>query len=319
MNALRPLALLALGAGLLAACDSLDGPAPPDGSALAWGAGAAGVSGIVYEDSDANGARGANESGIPNVVVYLFDTSRYCQPQTYCLAAQARTDAAGAYAFAVPDGMYAVVIPNDSALPAFNGRLFTNLAYTGGALPNRAVTVGPDATGVDFGFAFRVEQTIADLDRKAIPTRTQDATAWAKAIRQSTTGNPLRTVPGTLLDQYLLRIEGLLLPEPFQFGTVSKPAAALAILERPDSTLLAELYRQLLTAELNVVSGRGSSDAAFNQALLAYGEATAAGAVAAQTAPAAPAATVSAAAGLEEAVALLDAFNRSGGGTSGPR
>ena len=78
----------------------------------------------------------------------------------------------------------------------------------------------------------------------------------------------------------LVNIEGLLLEEPFQFGT-EKESIALEILSRPIKTPLDEFLQQLLTAELNIVSGRGAllpngeQNEAFNKALLIYGEAVA--------------------------------------------
>ena len=319
MNAPRSLALLAAGAALLAACDSVDAPRSPTAPGAARGTAAAAVGGVVFADADGNGVRGPTESGIPDVVVYLFDANAFCGPNTYCLTAQTTTDATGAYTFAVPDGAYGLFVPTTPNVPGFNARLFTYLAYTSGAFPSRLVTAGPDAAGHDFGFGFRIEATAAALNSGALPTRTLTPAGWADEIRRQTRGDPPQELPGFVLGLYLLRIEGLLLPEPFRFGAVSKPAAALALLEPPTPTPLDELLRQLLTAELNVVSGRGASEAAFNQALLAYGEATAANA-AATAATGAPAAARSGGAGtIEEATYLLDVFNRSGGGSTGPR
>ena len=78
----------------------------------------------------------------------------------------------------------------------------------------------------------------------------------------------------------LQEVEKTLLPEPFSFGN-NKLQGALDILTKPIKTELDLYLQQVLTAELNVLSGRGALNADgtlnndFNDALLIYAEAVA--------------------------------------------
>ena len=324
MNAPRSLALLAAGAALLAACDSVDAPRSADlaGPRPALTAPYT-VAGTVFVDADGDGVRGPTESGIPDVLVYLFDANTFCAPNTFCLAGQVKTDAAGAYSFAAGPGTYNVFLSSDPALAGFNGQLFASYTYTGTGLPGRTVTAGPNAAGQDFGFALQAQEVIAALLDGTIVTRAEDDKFWAKQVRALSKGHAPKDVSAPVLAGYLATIEGLLLPQPFQFGNGNDALAALPILAPPTKGAVADLLQALLTAELNVVSGRGTGSPGFDQAILAYGEAVAASALAPAAAPRTTAfrASVSAAAGatIDEAISVLDAFNRSGGGSSGPR
>ena len=122
------------------------------------------------------------------------------------------------------------------------------------------------------------DKIIRDLENKVLRVNTEPTKFWIAAIKNAgKKGSPYKVQD---IRGFLQKIEGLLLEEPFQFGS-NKEAQALNILSKPIRTPLDEFLQQLLTAELNIVSGRGAllsngdQNDAFNQALLIYAEAVA--------------------------------------------
>lgn len=153
---------------------------------------------------------------------------------------------------------------------------------------------------MDFGYLIRSGKIIEEIENEVIVLNTQPTSFWLDQLNRA----GRRNYPSVAeLETLLTSIEGLLLPNPFHFGT-NKIDGALEILRNKNpaknESEESELLRQLLTAELNIQSGRGALivvngeplvgddgkfilDDDFNKALLIYGEARAC--AAAETCP----------------------------------
>jgi len=229
------------------------------------------ISGSVYVDGNANRQKDLSESGIRNVTVRLTDGSGQSWTQT--------SSETGDYLFTVYTGSsavdFTVDVPSTTADPGdFNERLFDGYTPTTNP-PSQDVTVdNADVAGTDFGFEPQTQKLILQFEEGTIALDTEEPKFWIKQLRFAKNGNSKAEVSAADLNAYLETIEGLLLVEPFQFGD-NKIEEALDILTRPIRSDLESLLVQLLAAELNVVSGRGSNSLEFDLALLAFGEAAA--------------------------------------------
>ncbi len=262
------------------------------------------VDGTVFEDADDDGVQDVTESGLTDVKVRLVSGST---------VVETTTTADGSYSAMVPSGTYTVSIP--AAAPGlFNALLYDTHTYPGGGVAQRTVTVGPPAADVDFGFTLDVDAAIAALKSGAIATEAHDDKFWTRQARHACLGSHARVdVSANTLAGYLTDIEGLLLTVPFQFSDGTSFCEARDFLAPPAKGEVADFLRELLTAELNVVSGNGSSSPGFDRALLALAESVAAeqiyGIVGTSSGK-----SSAAAASLSETRELLAAFNSSGGG-----
>ncbi|MDX1672522.1 MAG: SdrD B-like domain-containing protein [Balneolaceae bacterium] len=268
------------------------------------------ISGFVFVDANENGTKDGSESGIRNVTVTLSNAA---------VTLHQKTSDAGAYSFSVFTGSnsvdFEVAVPSTTAATDFNEQLFET--YTATTAISTTVPVNnADVTGTNFGFDPQTDKIISLFENGNFELATEEPKFWIKQLRFAKNGNDKGDVSPTELLGYLNEIEGLLLETPFQLGD-NKIEEALDILTRPIKTDLEALLVQLLTAELNVVSGRGSNSPDFDLALLAFGEASAAEA-AAQSAVGGVAGTAvtstSTTTSISDAELLLTSFNSSGGG-----
>ena len=221
------------------------------------------LSGSIFIDADADGIKQNEESGIPFISVDLFDGNNVkvgTVPTLYD----------GSFSFMVLKGSYSISVGED---------LLKDANYTAvGETFIPFSEVNEDLSDINFGYLVNSDKIIRDLENKVLRVNTEPTKFWVAAIRNA----GKRTSPYSVQEirNLLLKIEGLLLEEPFQFGT-NKEAEAVSILSKPIKTPLDEYLQQLLTAELNVVSGKGAllssgeQNDAFNQALLIYAEAVA--------------------------------------------
>ncbi|MFD1079555.1 hypothetical protein, partial [Longispora fulva] len=127
------------------------------------------------------------------------------------------------------------------------------------------------------------------------------------------------------LNKLLSDVEMYLLDVPFQFGG-NKAKTALDILSKPIKSELDLYLQQLLTAELNVKSGRGAYktvdgklvlNESFNTALMIYAEARACealGSCPSEEAAARTQATTKATRSLSTDIVLITSFNNGSGG-----
>ncbi len=220
------------------------------------------LSGSIYIDANNDGDKQGAESGISSVSIALYNSMDQ-------KLGSVPTASDGSFSFMVIEGDYRIKVTDD---------LLENDNYT--AVGNSFIdlqAVTENATGLNFGFQANTQKIIEDLETKVL-LDTEPTRYWIQQLRQAGKKNSDYSHEEILV--FLNRIEELLLNEPFQFGNDQK-ASALDILTRPIKTDLDEYLQQLLTAELNVVSGRGAKlasgepDSAFNEALLIYGEAVA--------------------------------------------
>lgn len=229
------------------------------------------ISGSVYVDGDVDQQKGINESGIQNVSVFLVDIDGN--------EVSRKTTSSGSYLFTVATGNSSTnftveVRPTTSEISDFNEQLFDTYTATTNP-PSKRVTVNnTDVRDTNFGFVPQTQKLIQQFEDGTILLKTEEPKFWIKQLRFARNNNANGVVPKDSIVTYLIEIEQLLLETPFQFGT-NKIDAALDILTKPIKTDLESLLVQLLTAELNIVSGRGSDSEDFDLALAAFGEAAA--------------------------------------------
>ena len=252
-------------------------------------AGAFEIAGTVFIDADANGIQDAAEGGLGNVVVEVSAAGG--------AVATVVTDSEGRYSVGRGAGTWTVTVDTAAYPEAFNPTLAMSFAAT--TVLSREVTVGPDAAGVDFGFNASIDDIITDLETGEILPSGESVLWWKtqfrEAIRQSNlyvlhngeeaehrtngvtgTNNPPRPSyydPQTLLG-FLAAIEDLYLPLPYEFTPGQELESAHQALRHTPVDDYEDLYRELLTTELNFVSGRGLDgvDPALLDALVSWGE-----------------------------------------------
>ncbi len=272
------------------------------------------ISGNVFVDANENQQKENSESGIQNVTVHLVNKDGLEISQT--------TTSTGSYIFTVFTGSEAVAFDvevrnvTDDAND-FNERLFDS--YTATTIPaERTVTVNSaDVTGTNFGFTPQTQKLIQQFEDGTIELNTEEPKFWIQQLRFAQKNNSKAEIPADVLYGYLEAIEELLLTDPFQFSG-NKFDDALNILTRPIKTDLEALLVQLLTAELNVVSGRGSNSLDFDLALLAFGESAASeaatGTLSTQDDSFSTTEVSTTSTSTEDAETLLTSYNFSGGG-----
>lgn len=220
------------------------------------------LSGSIYIDANNDGNKQNSESGISSISIDLYNAMDE-------KIGSVPTASDGSFSFKVIEGDYRIKVTDD---------LLENDNYT--AVGNSFFDIKnatTDVSGINFGFQANTQKIIDDLET-TILLDTEPTKYWVQQLRHAGKKNAEYT-PEEILT-FLKGIEELLLNEPFQFGN-NKLDNALNILTRPIKTDLDEYLQQLLTAELNVISGRGAKlasgepDSAFNEALLIYGEAVA--------------------------------------------
>lgn len=244
------------------------------------------VSGSVYVDGNSNQSQNSNESGIQNTTVTLTDDEG--------MEYHTKTEQDGYYSFVIFTGdeekTFTLDVPEETdSTDDFNEGLFdTHLPTT--PVSDISVTTSTDnVSGINFGFEPKVEELIIALIgdegvEPTIQTNTETKIFWIKQLLiglASEVGLSAGLIdeefpteePMSDLLIYLDDIEDLLQETPFQFGK-NKMYSALLTLLRNDSEL-ESLLAELLTAELNVVSGRGSGSLDFDLALMAFGESSA--------------------------------------------
>ena len=287
------------------------------------------ISGSVFIDTNEDEIKNAVESGAQNVTISITDSHGNTIGRT--------TSSTGEFSFDVYTGdaetEYTIEILEMTDDPDdFNEGLFTN--YTPTTPTVLTVTIDSEnITGINFGFAPQIEKMIEQFEEGTITLETESSKFWKKQMllaRNSVQGNKGEDIPALdisteLLMSYLIEIENLLLPEPFRFGS-NKFQSAYYILKPKKKSQANLLLTELLTAELNVVSGRGSGNLDFDLALLAFAESVAAELFSTPAAEAfnsnstiekMPARTESSLTTTEDTISLLSAFNRTGTGGGG--
>ncbi|MFN1834867.1 hypothetical protein AB2B38_006355 [Balneola sp. MJW-20] len=276
------------------------------------------IRGSVFVDGDESGARSGTEIGLPNVTVTLLTAGGEAYDQV--------TVVGGYYEFLVYTGSnsvdFTLEVRSETPDNATDFNEGLNESYQSTNLSSRTITVNQaDVSDVDFGYIPQTEKLLQQFADGTIELNTKDPKYWLQQVRFSKRNNKNGDYSRREMIQILENIEDIYLDEPFQFGN-DKIDAALEVLDKPVKTVLDELLIQLLTAELNVVTGRGTNSVDFNFALLAYGEEAAVQASSAANAPnqvqgsvEPPIASASSTDDfISQATSLLSSFNSSGGG-----
>ncbi|WP_340104241.1 SdrD B-like domain-containing protein [Rhodohalobacter sp. 8-1] len=244
------------------------------------------ISGSVYVDANGNETLNSSESGIQNVTVTLTDE--------YGNEHVTQTETDGFYSFVVFTGdeetSFSLEIEQETDnTEDFNEGLFDTYLPTT-PISGISVSIAEDnVSGINFGFEPDIDGIIiallgGDGVEPTIVTNTETKMFWTKQLVYGllselglATGILTEEIPSevplSLLTEHLEDIENLLKENPFQFGENKVYAALLTILR--NSSDLERLLAELLTAELNVVSGRGSGSIEFDLALMAFGESSA--------------------------------------------
>lgn len=244
------------------------------------------ISGSVYVDGNANEIKNTGESGIQNVTVTLTDESGTKH------VTQSKND--GYYSFVVFTGdeetEFTLEIEQQTDNSEdFNEGLFDTHNPTT-QISGIAITAAEDnVTGINFGFEPKVEDLILAFTGNeevgpTIVTNAEPRMFWIKQLLFGlasefglSTGLLQQEIPSevpmSLLLEHLDDIENLLQENPFQFGQNKMYSALLTLLKNNND--LNRLLTELLTAELNVVSDRGTGSFDLDLALMAFGESSA--------------------------------------------
>ncbi len=223
------------------------------------------ISGTVFVDPDSSGSRNATtEPGIlADVTVALVDGSGAIQTVL--------TDQNGHFSFTRLDGTYTVRVDTSTPAADFNEELAESFSATGPTA--LSVTVGPDASGVDFGFKPKTKKLIADFESGALSSTGEPGSFWTKAFRAAARGGSYGGFNATSLRALLTQIEGAFFPDPYQFTDGNELQEAFAILAGHPKVPLDVFYQDLFVAELNDASGKGIvADPDLQDVLLSWGE-----------------------------------------------
>jgi hypothetical protein len=223
------------------------------------------IAGSVFSDADKDGSRGGtDEPGIANVTVQLLAAG--------LLVESTVTDLSGSYRFRKLAGTYTVRVGPANGGNDFNGNLAENFEPTGA--PSLEVTVGPDALGLDFGYAPLTQDIIFDLETGVLLSNGESVKFWKQQLRAAlSNGQGNHVYDGPTLLGFLAAIQQLALPEIYNFTPGQELEEAFAILGSNSHDPLDELLQELLATEFNEVSGRGLlSNPDLQDVLISWGE-----------------------------------------------
>jgi hypothetical protein len=215
------------------------------------------IQGSIFIDSNGDDKKQETEAGLGGFVIELKDNIRNT------VIATTKTDALGLFSFYVFEGNYSVAVVENLVASNYlpnNGRISENIGL-----------VNKDVKDLDFGYSVDSKAMIQKIESGFYNLETKDAKFWTQELRAQGKGKSVYNRNQLL--GFLTEIEGIYLPEPFNFGT-DKFSTALDIITRPIKSDIDMFLQQLLTAELNIVSGRGAkkedgtNDDEFNTALI---------------------------------------------------
>ena len=241
------------------------------------------VSGYVFTDADQDGAKSTSELGVSNVTVKLTGGE---STQTV------KTDSDGHYVFLASEDTYTVSVDSLTADNTdYNESLYADWEQT--TTQSRSVTVGPDSANNNFGWEPDVDHIIAQVDAGQLTTSGMSYKWWRKEFlrvinhQHNTAYNEaqlldfVHTIEGyALVDEYNFT-PGNELQEVFDilnnhaFGEDNDGSAITLTLKPGDQGRHDEyafLLRELLTFELNHVSGRGFNDVQLRTTLINWAE-----------------------------------------------
>lgn len=238
------------------------------------------VSGSVFTDANQDGNQAGSELGIANVTVKLDgnETTQYV-----------KTDSDGNYLFNVFAGEYTVSVDASTADNTdYNESLDADWEATNSQ--SREVTVGPNSTGNNFGWEPDVAGIIAKVDAGDITTNGKSYKWWRKEFQRVIDGNTNTAYTQAELLGFIQQIEATALLDEYDFTPGNELQEVYDILNNHffgddddgNSIKLKNdqgrhdaynfLVRELLTFELNHVSGRGFDDVQLRAILINWGE-----------------------------------------------
>ncbi len=249
------------------------------------------ISGTLFIDMIiTDGILHPGEAGLENIEVKLLQNGNTFATTT--------TSEWGGYSFDVPvsSGNYTLEVP-ETLVDFVYYEIFDYTPSTERPTPNTYLigTDSEDVLEINFGYVLNTEQMTQDLLSGVVETNTKSWQYWALQLRNPANNerllgrNPNIDFTKDDLVEILNEIEGFYLKDPFQFGSISgtnRLKAALDILHMrgPYDADLNELLRELLTAQLNVLSkergalieynenGDPILNDPFNTAIIIYGE-----------------------------------------------
>lgn len=240
------------------------------------------IGGTVYVDGNGDGAQNGNELGIAEVTVRLSDGE---SEQFF------KTDADGNYLFIAETGDYTVNVDSLTADSDFNETLYQTWNAT--SPTSIEVTVGPDAADRDFGWEPDVAGIIASIDAGDLPTDGKSYKWWRKEFLRVLNGNTNTAYTEAELLGFVQEIEDMALLDEYDFTPGQELQEVYDILnnhffedgdgseiqvgkgtgnDNGNHDAFEFLVRELLTTELNHVSGRGLSDKLLQSILVGWGE-----------------------------------------------
>ncbi len=198
------------------------------------------ISGSIFIDANKDGIKQNNESGINDVSILLKDNSSRQEVATI------PTLSGGTFSFRVLKGNYTVSVSDELFNQSYMASTpsFFNLG-----------DISENNSNIHFGYLLDAQKVAKELSDGTIPRNSEPTKYWINQFNQA--GKRGGDYSVQQMDEFLVKIENLLLATPFQFGADKKKTAS-GILKNPIKTDLDAFLQQLLTAELNVVSNRGA-------------------------------------------------------------
>jgi hypothetical protein len=198
------------------------------------------ICGSIFIDANADGVKQNSESGIPDIEIFLRNK------KDDKIVGSVMTAEDGTFSFQVLEGEYFVETTDELLNLNYNATTPSSVHFC---------TEETDGSCINFGFEIDAEKMIAELKSGEIEGNAECADYWIEQLKYC--GSEKGDYTEKEIIEFLHQIENLLLTEPFQFGD-QKIKTALQIL-RPEGNSDIEMFlKELLTAELNVVSQRGA-------------------------------------------------------------
>jgi len=216
------------------------------------------ISGNVFQDANANASLDPLETFVSNVTINLLQDGSTVSSTT--------SDGNGYYEFTALCGTYTVEI-DTATLTGTEKDYFvatTALSYE--------IFLSQDVPGNNFGFDVNTTKLLDDLASEILPTTGFEAKFWKKEFLFAAAGRSFEYTPEELL-AFLDTIEGLQLENPFVFPSDDQERLDFVyeLLRKPVLTDFEAFERELLTLELNYVSGQGI-DLSTQLVLIGWGE-----------------------------------------------
>lgn len=225
--------------------------------------GVAEICGSMFIDANEDGVKQAAETGIPDIMISIFEK------KSKELVGQVKTQANGVFTILLLDGEYIIKTEEDLWSKNYNPSTPSSVE----------ICTTDEHSCIEFGYAMDNAKLVDDLRTGNIEGNAECTDYWIKQLELCDTDKGDYTSKEIL--EFLKNIEKLYVPEPFQFGS-NKINAALKILKSKSDAEIDKFLKELLTAELNIVSSRGALkvvdgetviDDNFNSALIIYAEA----------------------------------------------